>query len=210
MSNQIVLLNYGAGNMASVRNALDHINVSFREVDSVDQSIDPESVFLLPGVGSFSIAYQELKARNMLQVLIPGSKILGICLGMQLLFTEGNEGGLSSGLNLIPGNISLISNHTSWSDSIRLPHVGWESLRLSSISNSYPFLRELNDYYFVHSYMAFPSSSKYILASSNYNGIDIPAIVANNSVVGFQFHPEKSGPAGLSLFSNALKWLQAL
>ena len=211
MNPSLILVNYGVGNMASIRNALSAISCSFIEISHGPVDADQDSVFILPGVGSFHHASFELRRRQLYDSLtVPNVRILGICLGMQLLFCDSSEGTISDGLALIDGNIRPIIEHTSYHSHIKLPHIGWQPLQFHLNTNS--SLRFLDiakgqDFYFVHSYMAMNIPPEHNYASVSYGNINIPAIVLKDGCVGFQFHPEKSGRTGLSLLSNTVDYL---
>jgi len=209
MNSKLLLINYGAGNMASVRNALSHLHFCYDEIDSAPSSCSDDAIILLPGVGSFSRASSELYQRGFLRFISEHPRVIGICLGMQLLFSEGEEGGLSRGLGLLEGHVRSISGHQSYIKDQRIPHVGWQSLNWSNNDSSHHLSDNLSeDMYFIHSYMAYPTLPSAVLATVSYGDVAIPAVVAHGQVVGFQFHPEKSGPAGLRLLSRTIAWLQ--
>ncbi|MDB4638779.1 imidazole glycerol phosphate synthase subunit HisH [bacterium] len=209
---KIGLLNYGAGNMASIRNALDFIDIPYVEITKGPLPDSSDYIFILPGVGSFSEASNALRLLKFDDLSLRSVKLIGICLGMQLLFSDSTEGDLSPGLGLIPGNVRPIIDYFS-SDVPRLPipHVGWQPLNFYpdqapfSLSHFHP-----HDFYFVHSFMAVEVDPSNIVASVEYGGVSIPAIVANKSVIGLQFHPEKSGLYGLNLIREVIDYLQFL
>jgi glutamine amidotransferase len=209
MNSKLLLLNYGAGNLASVRNALDHLQISYDEIDSAPSTCSDDSIILLPGVGSFSWASAELYRRGFLSFICDHPRVIGICLGMQLLFSDGEEGGLARGLGLIEGHVRSINDHPSYAQEQRIPHVGWQSLNWNNKLAAYCISDVARrDMYFVHSYMAYPSLPGSVLATVSYGEVVIPAVVAHQQVIGFQFHPEKSGPAGLDLLSMSISWLR--
>ena len=208
---KIGLLNYGAGNMASIKNALEYINRPYVELVTGPLPVSSDYIFILPGVGSFAEASKELDLRTFDELSRRPVKLIGICLGMQLLFSDSTEGQLSTGLGLIPGRIRPIKNYLPEDVSLPIPHVGWQELNFYSeyepfsLSSYYA-----HDFYFIHSYMATDVDPKNIIASVDYGGIHIPAIVANKSVIGLQFHPEKSGLHGLKLLSDVISCLDIL
>jgi len=208
MLNKIVLINYGAGNMASVRNALAAIDQPYLEVSTGPLPSASDHIYILPGVGSFAEASRALQVLNFETQSFRSVKLIGICLGMQLLFTDSTEGGFSHGLSLISGNIRPIRDFLPTGSSFRLPHVGWQELDYFPQNSPFslsPFVK--HDFYFVHSFMATSVDPSNIIASVEYGGISIPAIVGNKSVIGFQFHPEKSGHHGLTLLREAICYL---
>ena len=211
IKSKLVLLNYGAGNMASIRNACDYLQRPYHEITSGPLYDPSDCIFILPGVGSFAAASRALKSFKFDELSYCSPRLIGICLGMQLLFSDSTEGDLAPGLSLIPGNVRAISDFFSPGTSPRIPHVGWQEMMYYDQNSPFslsPFLP--HDFYFVHSYMAVGVDDKNIAASVNYGGISIPSIVVNDSVIGFQFHPEKSGLPGLQLLSDAISYLEFL
>ena len=177
--------------MASIRNALRHLGFDFIELTSGPLPDPSNHIFILPGVGSFSNASLSLKNRGFDLLSSISPRLIGICLGMQLLFSDSTEGSLSTGLSLIPGNVRSISDYITANSSIKIPHVGWQSLFCDQ--NKMELLDDYlhRDFYFVHSYMAVNIPSENLLATVRYGDISIPSVVLNNSVIGFQFHPGK-------------------
>ena len=195
--------------MASVRNALKHLQFSGDEIDSASSTCVRNSVILLPGVGSFSRASSELRRRGFLSLIRDHPRVIGICLGMQLLFSDGEEGGFAPGLGLLQGHVRSISEHPRYTSALRIPHVGWQSLSWKkNVTTHHSFRGVSEDMYFIHSYMACSTFPSEVLATVSYGDVQVPAVVAHGQVVGFQFHPEKSGPAGLRLLSKSISWVQ--
>jgi len=209
-ASELILLNYGAGNMASIRNALAAIAAPYRELESGPLPDPNQAVFILPGVGSFAEASASLRQRGFDALGAMNPRVVGICLGMQLLFADSSEGGLSNGLALLQGSVRAISDHSAFAERLRLPHVGWQPLQLHSRQAEEALgCKAGQDVYFVHSFMAVDTADADVWASVDYGPVAIPAVVAKEGVVGFQFHPEKSGPAGLRILRLALDYLQA-
>jgi len=189
-----VIIDYGVGNIGSLMGALDAIQMDY--VLSGDLAvIDGATAIILPGVGAFAAAMDELKKRHLVDLLKKkaetGTPILGICLGMQLLFESSEENGFCEGLGLIEGNVKAIPA------TVKIPHMGWNSLIFNLkddiLKNNAP-----DDYvYYVHSYYV-NTVAKNIIASSEY-GIQIPGIIRQGNILGMQFHPEKSSDVGLNL-----------
>lgn len=198
----ICLLDYGAGNLRSVRNAIEYLGYDCITTDAAED-ISAASHLVIPGVGSYPAAMQELHQRNLVQPIkdfaATGRPILGICLGMQILSMKGNEHEPCVGLELIPGTVDLLA-----SGSLILPHVGWNSLLLHHPHPCFERIKSGLDFYFVHSY-CFQTSSDYALAATEY-GSTFTSVVAKDNVIGVQFHPEKSQDAGLKLIENFLNW----
>ncbi|KQL53879.1 imidazole glycerol phosphate synthase subunit HisH [Heyndrickxia shackletonii] len=193
----IGIVDYGMGNIASVRNTLSKLCVQTIVSDQAEM-LEQASHIILPGVGSFHASIDEIEQRGLkgvIQDLARKKPILGVCLGMQLLFSEGFEGGRKEGLDLIPGQIKRIKT-----DYI-LPHIGWNQLHIQNEGNGFRDF-EGEHVYFVHSYQV-QTDATYIVATTDY-GTEIPAIVQKDNVFGMQFHPEKSGKVGLELIKMFL------
>lgn len=194
----IAVIDYNVGNLFSVKNALDYIGEE-NIVTSDKKAIEKADAVILPGVGAFKKAMEELKSRSLDTVLKEESQkkpLLGICLGMQMLFDKSYEFGECEGLSLIPGEIKLIPV-----TGLKIPHIGWNSLKFKNSSPLLNKIKENSYFYFVHSYMAF-TEDKYISAYAEY-GTEITAEVWNGKYVfGSQCHPEKSGEPGLKLLKN--------
>ncbi|CAN2169731.1 HisH Glutamine amidotransferase [Candidatus Nanopelagicaceae bacterium] len=195
---KIGLIDYGAGNLGSMRSALTQINLDFVNIFTADK-ISEVDALIIPGVGAFNSGMRNLNLKDLPNEIIEfaktGKKVLGICLGMHLLATSGNEGGHSLGLNLIPGEITKLTK----SNRNRVPHVGWDSI----ISNH----RDRKDFvYFAHSYYYALSSNANCETISSYQWDEIllPAIIKKDNVIGIQFHPEKSHDFGLKLLRESL------
>ncbi len=197
----IGIIDYGMGNLHSVKNALEFLGIE-NQIIANPSEIESMDKIIIPGVGSFKRAMDNLHEKNFVEPLVKfgnsGKYLLGICLGMQLLAETGTEPTISSGLGLIPGNIELLK-----SDTLRIPHMGWNGL---TIKNDHPILEGVKlgaDFYFVHSYAFHVESDENIVAVTQY-GYDVPAIVKNKTgnIIGIQFHPEKSQKQGLKLIEN--------
>lgn len=201
----IGIVDYGSGNLASVQNALEHIGHEATLCKDPD-TLQAFDRIILPGVGSFRASMERLDAGGwspcIQDFVSTGKPFLGICLGMQLLFDQSEEDGLSHGLGLMPGNVSKLTPHNGLS----VPHVGWNNL--STIA-SHPLLTGVKqhvDFYFVHSYCCRPVDHSVIKATCDYGG-EFVALAAQDNVAGAQFHPEKSQPSGLRLLDNFAQWL---
>jgi glutamine amidotransferase len=197
----IGIIDYGMGNLHSVKNALEFLGIE-NQIIADPSEIESMDKIIIPGVGSFKRAMDNLHEKNFVEPLVKfgnsGKYLLGICLGMQLLAETGTEPTISSGLGLIPGSIELLK-----SDTLRIPHMGWNGL---TIKNDHLILEGVKlgaDFYFVHSYAFHVESDENIVAVTPY-GYDVPAIVKNKTgnIIGIQFHPEKSQKQGLKLIEN--------
>ncbi|MBM7618313.1 glutamine amidotransferase [Bacillus tianshenii] len=191
------------GNLYSVSKALERMDVPY--VISSDQEVLAKAdSLILPGVGSFRDAMAILKEteldRFILNEVNRGKKLLGICLGMQLLYGESEENGVTEGLGLLEGRVVRFSGVTQQGERYKVPHMGWNKLDIQQES---PLLDGLEDdfVYFVHSYYVTGFASEELLASSSYD-VQVPAVVGRGNVFGTQFHPEKSSDAGLAILKN--------
>lgn len=191
------IIDYGVGNLKSVSNALAYLGVD-SEITGDPCRLELADAIILPGVGAFPDAADKLRESGLEQVLLrqAGNKpILGICLGMQLLFDMGREGRPTAGLGFVPGWVERIETP------YKLPHIGWNSLRFQ---NDSPIFRGLSDgafVYFVHSFCGQAKNDSDVAAWTDY-GPPVVAAVRHGNVFGCQFHPEKSGEAGLQILKN--------
>lgn len=195
------IIDYGVGNLFSLLSSLAYLGIEGRLV-SDEKSIRESERIILPGVGAFGDAAKAL-AKNGLDEIIKseaanGKKLMGICLGMQLLFENGYEFGEHKGLGLIPGSVVSIKPLINEN---KIPHIGWNSLALSQNKGDIYKYTENGEYvYFVHSFHA-ECPNEYITATTEYGGI-LTASVQNGNVMGAQYHPEKSGDAGLKILKS--------
>ena len=203
IENKIGIINYGLGNLASVYNACLYCNLNAKVIDTPEH-INTCSHLILPGVGTFSAAMKLLESGQWVNPIISFAEaskpLLGICLGMQLLLDSGNEISPTKGLGLIPGSVNLMPSNSGF----KIPHIGWNSLK---ILQPHPILKGINDlvdFYFVHSYACLPNSPEHLITTTEHSCI-FPSIISKNSIVGVQFHPEKSQPSGLRLLKNFSK-----
>ncbi len=191
------IVDYGVGNLKSVANAMAYIGQNTL-VTGDPAELERADAIILPGVGAFPDAADKLREKGLDRVLVAqaGRKpILGICLGMQLLFDRGEEGKTCEGLGLVSGSVERIQTK------FKLPHIGWNSL---SFQNGSPLFRGLEDgvyVYFVHSYCGCAAREEDVIARTQY-GPSVVAAVARNGAYGCQFHPEKSGEVGLQILRN--------
>ena len=196
----IAIIDYGVGNLFSLCSSLKSIGAE--AVVTPDPAvIRAADRVILPGVGAFADAAEKLRATGLDQVLLEeaanGKKIMGICLGMQMLFEESHEYGIHKGLGLIPGRVVPMAGYIP--EGLKIPHIGWNPLILKGESK-HPLLKYVNEgdcVYFVHSYFA-TDCTESIIATAEY-GKELTAAVAKDNVMGCQFHPEKSGKVGLSI-----------
>lgn len=193
----IAVIDYGAGNLKSVTKALDHLGYA-NTIVSQPEELETADGMILPGVGAFPMCMAALRESGMDQAILQqaGKKpLLGICLGMQMLLDSSTEMGGDQGLGLIPGTVEKIET------SLKLPHIGWNSL---NIVNANPLTAGLSDgdyVYFVHSFCAKVKNPEDLALTTDY-GTTVTAMIARGNVFGCQFHPEKSGPVGMTILRN--------
>ena len=208
----IFILNYEAGNIRSIVRAVDKLGYEYKLIKKYSEEIN-SNILLIPGVGNFYKSSIRLKDSGFfnLKKLNPNKRpyIIGICLGMQLLFSKSFEGGESEGLGILEGNIIKTPLKDSKNNSIRETLIGWESLKIEENEDTPSWLYKFKDssFYHIHGYMACPEETKNIYARYPGNLSIIPTIVGSNlkRTIGFQFHPEKSGVIGLELLNEAIK-----
>jgi glutamine amidotransferase len=194
------IIDYGVGNLFSLCSSLKSIGAD--AVVTPDEAvIRSADRIILPGVGAFADAAAKLRATGLDKVLLEeaaaGKPIMGICLGMQMLFDESHEYGVHKGLGLIPGRVIPMAGYIP--EGLKIPHIGWNPLILKG-DEKHPLLRYINEgdcVYFVHSYFA-AECEEAVIATAEY-GRELTAAVARGNVMGCQFHPEKSGPVGLAI-----------
>ena len=194
----IAIIDYGVGNLFSLKSSLNMIGADAL-VTSDAKIIKDADRILLPGVGAFEDAAKKLCESGLGEIVKEeakkGKPLLGICLGMQMLFEKSFEYGEHEGLGLIDGEIRPISDVIP--NDLKVPHIGWNALRFRNESKLFKYIKDGDFVYFVHSYYA-KTSGKNVIATSEY-GADLTAAVANDNVFGCQFHPEKSGDVGLNI-----------
>ena len=189
----IAVIDYGAGNLKSVTKALDHLGYA-NTIVSRPEELEAADGMILPGVGAFPMCMAALRKSGMDQAILQqaGKKpLLGICLGMQMLLDSSTEMGGDQGLGLIPGTVEKIETN------LKLPHIGWNSL---NIVNPDP-LTDGDYVYFVHSFCAKVKNSEDLALTTDY-GTTVTAMIARGNVFGCQFHPEKSGPVGMTILRH--------
>ena len=205
----IGIIDYGMGNLFSVSKALERLDVQYFISDQVAE-LQKADGLILPGVGSFKDAMTLLKEKE-LDVFIKqytnsGGLLLGICLGMQLLFDESDENGYSEGLSLLSGKIVRFSGETPSGETYKVPHMGWNRLHFKR--NAAILANCQEDFvYFVHSYYLQSNDPKVFIATTNYYE-EVPAIVGKENVMGMQFHPEKSSELGMQLLANFIELVE--
>ena len=205
----LAIVDYGMGNLFSVRRAAEICGAEHVVIASTPESILNADRLVLPGVGAFKNGIDGLRNADLIEPIkqfsATGKPMLGICLGAQLLTTYSHEFGHSLGLNLIPGNVSAIEVKAE--SNLKLPVIGWSAISIQKTHTEWEksCLRIVNTndaVYFVHSYHVLPDKTSDLLATYDYGGIKITAAIKRDNITGVQFHPEKSGQVGLSILQR--------
>ena len=193
----VAIIDYGAGNLQSVKKALDFIGAESKVTDNKDE-INEASHIILPGVGSFADAMSCIRERGLEETIkksADGSKhFLGICLGLQLLFESSEESPGVKGLGVFKGDIVTIPKDNG----LKVPHIGWNSVKLNQTNGIFEGIKDERYFYFVHSYYL-KNADEDIVAGTTEYGVPIQCAVQNGRVCATQFHPEKSSEVGLAL-----------
>jgi glutamine amidotransferase len=196
----IQILDYGIGNIRSLQNSLNFLGINNKVKKNIDHDDKNFNGLIIPGVGAFPSAMKILEKNFLIDQIKTVSKkkfkVLGICLGMQILFSKSEEIEITNGLNLIEGSVEILNKDYN----CKIPNIGWRELKKKDDN----FFENSNKkkFYFVHSYVVKPKNKNLIKFIIDYEGIEIPAIVNYENIYGFQFHPEKSGPMGLNLLKE--------
>ena len=201
----IAVIDYGVGNLFSLTSSLKAVGAE-SVVTSDKEVIHSADKILLPGVGAFEDARRKLFESGLDRVVIDeanaGKPVMGICLGMQMLFEHSFEYGKHNGLALLTGDV--VGMEGKLPSDLKIPHIGWNSLSVKSEHPIFKYVKDGDYVYFVHSYYA-EGCDNSLLATTDY-GIEITAAVAKDNVCGTQFHPEKSGEVGLSILRAFAEW----
>ena len=199
----IAVIDYGAGNLKSVKNALDHLGAANMRASTAKEILLADAV-ILPGVGEFGTAMAELERRGIKEAVIEaangGRPLLGICLGMQLLFEAGEESPGAKGLGILPGRVPRFPAEMG----LKIPHMGWNSVMPLKENRLLDGLPKGSYMYFVHSFYVKAAERSDVSAISEY-GLIFDAAVERGNIFGCQFHPEKSGAAGLVILINFIE-----
>ena len=194
----VAIIDYGVGNLFSLKSSLKEIGAE-AVVTSDEKVIADADRIILPGVGAFEDAARKLRESGMADVVnreaAAGKPMMGICLGMQLMFDVGYEYGVHEGLGLIRGSVRPIADVIP--ENYKIPHIGWNLLKFRQESPLFKYIKEEDYVYFVHSYYA-AECDESVIAVTEY-GAELTAAVANGNVYGCQFHPEKSGEVGMKI-----------
>ena len=209
-SPRIAVVDYGAGNLRSVAKALERSGMA-PDVSSDAQAVRQADAVVLPGVGAFRDAVHRLREKGLddavRETIESGRPYLGLCLGLQVLFDEGDEHGVTPGLAILPGRVERFPDCEASGEPLRVPHIGWNTVRFSG---EHPMIEKLppeDCYYFVHSYRAVPKRSGHVVGRVEYGG-EFAAAVAQEGMFAVQFHPEKSQRAGQRLLDAFAQWIR--
>ncbi|MDE6386132.1 MAG: imidazole glycerol phosphate synthase subunit HisH [Eubacterium sp.] len=198
----VAIIDYGAGNLMSVKKALDFIGAE-SEITMDKAKIKSASHIILPGVGSFGDAMKSMEERGLVETVksaaLSGKPFLGICLGLQLLFGSSDESDGVEGLNLLNGKVSSIPKNVG----LKVPHMGWNSVSVQQNGGIFKDIPDESYFYFVHSYYLNGADEADVAGTTEY-GVNIQCAVQRGNLCATQFHPEKSGEIGLKLLENFL------
>lgn len=199
------IIDYDAGNLMNVKRAAERAGLD-TVVTRDREEIRNASALILPGVGAMGDAMEKLGRYGLISLIKEevqkGKKLCGICLGMQALYECSEENGMTKALGLLPGKIAAFPQRK-----LKVPHMGWNELVLRRPHEVMTGLPPHSYVYFVHSYYKVPGDTDDVIAYSDY-GVPVPAVVGKDNVLGFQFHPEKSGDTGILIWKNIASWLQ--
>lgn len=197
----IAIVDYGAGNLRSVANAIAKLGYQSKITSSPSDLLDAQAV-ILPGVGAAADTMENLKrlglASPIRQLIADGRPFLGVCIGLQVLFTSTEEGGWQECLGVIPGRVRMLPS------GLKIPHMGWNQVKQRVSHPVFGGIPDGANFYFVHSYYVEPEDKSLVAGETDY-GIPICSVIARRNLVATQFHPEKSGEFGLKMYSNFLK-----
>ncbi len=202
----ISIIDYGMGNLRSVQKGFEKIGAQAAVINTPQQVADAEAI-VLPGVGAFKNCLENLDSLKLITPILKsiesGKPFLGICLGLQILFTESEEFGSSPGLDIIKGKVVRFKTDKTASDTphLKIPHMGWNSITLKK---ECPYLTDIQDrtyLYFVHSYYVKPKNNDVIATTTDY-GIEFVSSILKDNIFACQFHPEKSQKTGLKILKN--------
>ena len=196
---KIAIFDYGAGNIFSLKEALKRNGAEVTVIHDMDGLYKYDGL-VLPGVGNFDPAIQSIEkdAANLNAAIDKGMPVMGICLGMEMLFDRSEEGKLE-GLKILDGDVVMLPK-----GKVKVPHMGWNNLKIMGESRFLKGIKDNSWVYFVHSYRAAPANKEIVVATSQY-GASVPAVVERGNLVGVQFHPEKSGEVGSTMIRNFIE-----
>ena len=203
---EVIIVDFNLGNLHSVKKACEVCNISAR-VSSQKSDIKKAKALILPGVGAFGEAMSNLKKLDLINSITDfvesGRPLFGICIGLQLLFSESSEFGFTKGLNLINGKVEKITlENQEIYKNFRIPFIGWNKIEFKNKSSLFDHIKDGDYFYFIHSYCARLDISSDSIASSTYGDQEVTAAIERNNIFATQFHPEKSGKHGLQVYKN--------
>jgi glutamine amidotransferase len=200
----ITIIDYGAGNLRSVVNAITRLGYQSKITSNPDEVLSAQMI-ILPGVGAAADTMQNLKARDMVepirQFIAEDRPFFGVCIGLQILFTGTEEGGWHDCLNVFPGRVTKLPS------GLKIPHMGWNQVTQREGHLVFAGIPDDANFYFVHSYYVEPDDKSLVAGETEY-GIPFCSVIARGNLVGTQFHPEKSGEFGLKMYDNFIKMAQ--
>jgi glutamine amidotransferase len=198
----VVIVDYGAGNLRSVTRAVAHAGVDAL-VTSDPQALEDAKALIVPGVGAAADTMAHLHDGGLVapirDYIASGRPFLGVCMGMQALFDVSEEGGTHECLGVLPGRI------VRFPQGLTVPHMGWNNVHVRGAHPVFEGIAQDAFFYFVHSYHPRPEDDSHVIAEAEYGGVRFPAVVGRENLIATQFHPEKSGADGLRLYSNFLR-----
>ncbi len=209
-SRNVTIIDYGVGNLLSVQRGLEACGAKVTVTSEPELILNSQRV-VLPGVGAFPNAMEALYGLNLVDAIreyaLMKKPLLAICLGMQLLLEESEEFNPTLGLGLIPGKVIAIPKKSAEGEEQKIPHIGWSALQIPDGKNNWlgTLMQDIEvgeSAYFLHSFMAQVTEQKDLIAFANYGGTKISAVISRESIMGCQFHPEKSGEIGLKILRN--------
>lgn len=196
----IGIIDYGAGNLSSVKNALDYLGVESKFICSPKDYCELNKI-ILPGVGAFESAIEKLKSSGTYELIIDwlntSKPFLGICLGMQILFEESEESKGAAGLGIFKGSVVHFKN-------LKVPQIGWNQVKILKQSKMLKGLDESPFFYFLHGYFVKPQNEDIVVGTTEY-GVEYTSIIEKGNIFAVQFHPERSGKIGIQLLKNWVK-----
>ncbi len=206
---EIGLIDYGMGNLNSVQKAFEFVGAKIKLIDTPDEILAAEAL-ILPGVGNFGDGIEELDGRNLRDAIVEkvkaGTPLIGICLGMQLMFDSSEEAPGSAGLGLIPGQVLKFELDPK---EFKVPQMGWNIARSAKKSQLFSTVSEDSYFYFVHSYYCCPEDSDLVAATTDF-GFNYCSAVNSDNIFAAQFHPEKSQDNGLQLLKNFVEYVEEI
>jgi len=198
-SRPLAIVDYGAGNLRSVQKAFEHVGAD-ATITSDPQEIAAAPAIVLPGVGAFGAAMDQLGRRGLVAVILErihqGTPFLGVCLGLQVLFEGSEEDPGVAGLGVVPGEVRALPG------TVKVPHIGWNQVEVCTCSDLFEEIPAGSAFYFVHGFAAVPRSPGDVLCMTDYDGVRFVSGIEVGNVAGVQFHPEKSSSLGLRLYRN--------